>query len=104
MTGYPGRAALASGRATLSVSAATNELCWQISELKNVGTPTQVRLFINFAGSKGAGGNRLAVPYKAAGCLAKTELFLRELQRKPDTIYLSVHSVKYPEGAVRGAL
>jgi hypothetical protein len=102
LTPYPKAAQNASGQAIITITPGSNEMCWKVSTLTGVSAPTQLRFFQNFPNASGSGGNMLADPYRALGCRRLREIVLREVQRRPETIDLSIHSAQYPEGAVRG--
>ena len=99
-TSYP----IGSGVAIISINAATNQLCWKISSLTNVPSPTQVRLFQNFTGATGRNGRVLGHGYKPSGCIPVERPALARMEFKPNIFFVNVHSARYPGGAVRGPL
>jgi hypothetical protein len=104
LAGFPRGAANGSGVGVVSINSSSGELCWTISQLKNVTAPTEIRIFRNFPRASGAHGLPLGAGYKPSGCMRERLLVLGLIEAKPETFYLSIHSARYPEGAVRGPL
>jgi len=96
--GQPG----ASGTATISVNASTDELCWKISNLAHVTKPTVARIY-RFAPPRGSGahGFKLYPHYRSSGCVPENLIFLGLLGAQPQEFWLSIHTAKYPAGAAR---
>jgi hypothetical protein len=94
------------GLAVVSINASTNELCWTISQLKNITAPTEVRLFRNFPGASGENGFYLGGPkkYKPSGCIHLLPVQLGLMTSKPQVFYVSIHDRRFPGGAIRGPL
>lgn len=101
---FQGGDPIGSGVAIVSINAATNQLCWTISSLTNVPSPTEVRLFQNFTGASGRNGFRLGHGYKPSGCIPIEPPVLGKMELKPQIFFVNVHSARYPGGAVRGPL
>jgi hypothetical protein len=95
-----------SGLAVVRINAATNELCWTISQLTNITAPTEVRLFRNFPGASGENGFYLGGPrkYKPSGCLHLLPVQLGLMTSKPQVFDVSIHDRRFPGGAIRGPL
>jgi hypothetical protein len=93
-----------SGHALITINAATDELCWQFSQLKNVTAPTVARIYRSYPGSSGRYGLPLGSHYKSSGCVHETSRTLRTVEANPGVIYLSIHDAQFPDGAVRGPL
>jgi hypothetical protein len=94
-----------SGFAVITINA-PNQLCWKFSALKNF-KPTEARIFRAVIRGTGNGGIRLGHKYKPTGCAdfhPRTLGLLESLAAKPQKIFVSIHGVHYPNGAVRGAL
>jgi hypothetical protein len=94
----------ASALAVVTTNASTNQLCWEISQLKNVSSPTVARLFRNFPGATGRGGWDLGRRYKPSGCIHLPAVTLGLIGAKPGQFWLNIHNARYPFGAVRGPL
>ena len=66
---FPGGDPTGAGVAIIGFKVPGNQLCWTISSLTNVPSPTEVRLFQNFVGASGRNGYRLGHGYKPSGCI-----------------------------------
>jgi hypothetical protein len=88
--------------AVVGIKASTLEICWQFSNLKNVTAPTAAYIYRRVSIFSGKGGRRLAVPYSSSGCTHWPEIALRLLGAKPKQFWLSIHTARFPGGAVRG--
>jgi hypothetical protein len=101
---FEGGAPNGSARAEITIEAPTLELCWRFSELKNVDHPTVAKLFRDFNGAAVRFGLPLGSHYTSQGCTKENELAFKEIQIKPERIFINIHTAKYPEGAVLGPL
>jgi hypothetical protein len=102
--GAPAGAPNASGLVAISINPATRELCWRFTELKNVPKPTAARLYQYVPGGTGEGGLPLGRTYTPSGCLVRNVTVYAVLEAHPERFYVSLHSAKFPAGAVRGQL
>jgi CHRD domain len=102
--GLPAGAPNASGLLAISLEPSRGELCWRFSELKNVPTPTVAHLFEYEQGGSGEGGFPLGRRYTPAGCVHKIFAVFTLLEAHPERFWVSIHSAKFPAGAVRGQL
>ena len=93
-----------SGLALIGINPTTNELCWTISQLKNVPKPTQARLFRFTPGGTGRNGYKLGDTFKPSGCIHQPAVILGLIESKPEQFFVSIHTARFPGGAVRGAL
>jgi len=96
-----------SGRATASVTidAATGELCWRITGRRNLGgKPNAAHIHKGRAGRPGAVVIPLGATYRARGCTTAGKALLRAIVAHPGRYYVNVHNAAYPAGAVRGQL
>ncbi len=100
----PAGAPNGSGLAVISVNAATSELCWKFSQLTNVTAPTVARVFRWAAPGSWRYGFALGHKYKSSGCIPENRIFLGLLTAKPQDFYVSIHTTRFPGGAVRGEL
>ena len=105
--GAPPGAPNATGLVAITVDAPTNQICWRFSQLKNMSAPTAVRLYRRTAGAGSwrfgfALGNR----YTSSGCapVPKSLALLRALEEDPQQWYVTIHSSRFPGGAVRAQL
>ncbi len=102
LAGIDGGAPNGSGLAVFTVNPSTDELCWTFSQLKNIGTPTAARIYRWTPAGTGRYGPKLSSPYKPSGCVRKGPGFLNRIAERPQEWYLNIHSVQFPNGAVRG--
>jgi hypothetical protein len=101
--GSPNGAPNGSALGIVSIKAPTSELCWQFSQLKNIGAPTRVRIYRSLAGGPGVGaGITLGSTYKPASCVHEPPVFLGLLGKSPKNFFLSIDTARFPRGAVRG--
>jgi hypothetical protein len=101
--GSPKGAPNGSALGILRIKASSSELCWQLSQLKNVEAPTSVRIYRSLAGGSGVGaGITLGSTFKPASCVHEPPVLLGLLGKTPKNFFLSVDSARFPHGAVRG--
>jgi hypothetical protein len=98
----PAGAPNGSGLAVISINAATRELCWQFSQLKNVTAPTVARIYRLAGPTTWRYGYTLGRPFKSSGCLPENWIILGFLGAKPQQFWVSIHTAQFPGGAVRG--
>ncbi len=104
LAGFSEGAPNGSGLAVITINA-PNQLCWKFSQLKGF-KPTEARIFRAIVRGEGNGGLRLGHKYKPSGCAHFTPPrlgLLESLAAQPQKIFVSIHSARYPNGAVRGA-
>lgn len=104
LDGWEGGAPNGSGRAEITIIAPRLELCWRFSELKNVDRPTVAKLFRDFNGATVRNGLLLGSHYESQGCTHENKLAFQEIEHKPEKIFITIHTAKYPEAAVLGPL
>jgi hypothetical protein len=104
LAGFPGGAPSGSGLATVSINAATDELCWKFLDVKNIPKPTVARLYRTFPGASGEGGFLLGSTYKPSGCVHLSAISLGVIERRPDEMYLDIHTAHPPWGVIEGPL
>jgi hypothetical protein len=102
--GFPHGSPHGSALAVVTTNASTNQLCWKFSQLKNVSSPTEARLFRTFSGATGRHGFLLGRRYTPSGCIHLPAGTLGLIGAKPQQFFLNIHNARYPYGAVRGPL
>jgi len=101
---FAGGAPAGSGLAIINIDPASNQLCWQFSQVTNIGRPTVARLYRNVLGATGRNGIPLGHAYTPAGCIHELPEVLALIESKPGQFFVNIHSAQYPFGAVRGPL
>ena len=99
----------AAGVVILSVKAPSDELCWNISPVKNFTISTSkteatiVTIQRTPSGTPSTPGIPLGLAYKSAGCVHEPAIFLGRLQAQPQMFYLSIYNTQSGD-AVRGQI
>jgi len=93
-----------SGFALVSIKGASNELCWNFSQIKNViPAPTEAaiegQLSVGFISAPIEGEG-----YTPSGCLEKPLTLLRLIEASPHKLYVNIQSRTHPERGLRGRL
>jgi len=104
LAGFSEGAQDGSGLAVITVDPVHFELCWRFSELRNVTAPTVARLFRNAQGASGRNGLPLGASYTTSGCVHETPEVLAVIEAHPKKMWVSIHTARFPYGAVRGPL
>jgi len=92
---------LSSGTAEITLN--DTKVCWSFT-LQNVNQPTFAHIHMGGAGVSGPIVIPLGLTYKPSGCTTASANTIRTILANPRGYYVNVHSVKYPDGAVRGQL
>jgi CHRD domain len=93
----------ASGLAVVSVRP-PDEICWKFSQLRNVTAPTIARVYFRPAGpASWRFGFPLGHTYRSSGCIHTPE-GTKPLEAAPQEWWVSIHTARFPGGAVRGQL
>jgi hypothetical protein len=91
-----------SGRVTLLLTA--GKACWRFTRLAGIGTPTRATIRAGAPHRTGPVVLRLGTRYRARGCVTADEEVLNSLGEKPGFHYVTVATVRYRLGAIRGQL
>jgi hypothetical protein len=108
MTGkneVPKGARQGSGKAVFTLDASKGKVCWKFSSIKGISKVTASHIH---KGAKGTSGN-VVVPLftgalKMKGCVKAAKSLITAIEKHPAGYYANIHTVKYPAGAIRGAL
>jgi len=93
------------GTAAAVLTITPPKLCWRFTGVRNVGTPTRVRISRGSAGHNGHQLVALGKTYKARGCMtADVDNVLEPIGERPAQYYVTITSKTFPAGAVRGQL
>jgi hypothetical protein len=101
-TEAPRGAPKGSARAVISIDAATHEVCWTFSQLKNVPSATEAEI----TGHPTIGFTRtlLAQPFAGSGCTHEPALLLHIFEREPQRFEVGIQNRDHPLRSVRGPL
>lgn len=93
-------------RAEISISDAFNQVCYEIKDLRGIGTPTAAHIHFGRAGTNGPPVLTLTPSNDGRwqGCKDGKEWTQNRLQGNPADFYVNVHTSEYPSGAIRGQL
>ena len=93
------------GGATISTNDAINQVCTRL-EVGNIGPVTAAHIHRGAAGVNGPPVITLDVPddNDADDCDTVPDALLDDLRRNPGGYYVNVHTVEYPNGAIRGQI
>lgn len=94
------------GRAEISISDNFDQICWEIKDVRNIGTPTAAHIHIGAAGTNGPPVFTLTRSNegKWRGCRSGSEWTQNRIEGNPSMFYVNVHNAEYPNGAIRGQL
>ena len=94
------------GRAEISVTDELGQVCWEIKDVRGIGTPTAAHIHFGKAGTNGPPVFTLTRSNEGAwqGCKDGAEWTENRLEGNPSDFYVNVHNAEYPGGAIRGQL
>jgi hypothetical protein len=95
-----------SGAATVILTSAG--ICYSVA-IQAIDTPTAAHIHEAFAGVNGPVRITLAIPATGnpghvSGCVAIGEAIRNKLRNSPGKFYVNVHTIAFPDGALRGQL
>lgn len=95
-----------SGQARITVEDNFNQVCWNISDIRNIGEVTAAHIHV---GARGVNGPPVFTLRRAnegtwTGCSAGAEWTQDRIAGNPERFYVNVHTADYPNGAIRGQL
>ncbi|MGB3165243.1 MAG: CHRD domain-containing protein [Alteraurantiacibacter sp.] len=94
------------GTAEISFADELTRVCWDLNDLSGLGPITGAHLHRGAAGSDGP----IVLPFRQAteggwrGCSSDTAWVQRAFDEGLSNYYVNVHTVEYPNGAIRGQL
>jgi predicted Ser/Thr protein kinase len=91
------------GTGTADVTITGTKICWTF-KLTGVDQPTVAHIHQGKSNQSGAVVVPLGGTYKPAGCTTASSKTAKAILANPSGYYANVHTVKYPDGAVRGQL
>ncbi|MES2698271.1 MAG: CHRD domain-containing protein [Pseudomonadota bacterium] len=92
--------------AEISVSDATDQVCWEVKNVTNIGPVTAAHIHFGRAGTNGPPVFTLTQSNEGRwqGCKNRSEWTENRLQNNPADFYVNLHTADYPNGAIRGQL
>ncbi len=102
----PAGAANGVGVAIIALHDSVHKVCWRFSHLHGFVGATYAHIH---QGAKGKSGP-IVIPLSTApklhhgGCVTASATLIAAIAKDPSAYYVNVHSVKYPQGAVRAQL
>ena len=93
-------------RAEVSISDAFDQICYEVKDVRNIGTVTAAHIHAGRAGTNGPPVFTLVKSNEGEwqGCRDGAEWTENRLQGNPSDFYVNLHNADYPNGAIRGQL
>lgn len=91
-------------KAELSVSDEANQICYDLNDVRGIGTITSAGIY---RGGKGANG-RVVIQMREANeggwknCVGRAEWLEDSVERSSGAYYVQVNTSEFPSGAIRG--
>lgn len=94
------------GRAEISITDEFDQVCWDINELRGLGTITAAHVHLGAAGTNGPPVFALKRADEGGwkGCTDDPEWVQNRIEGNPQAFYVNVHTTEFPNGAIRGQL
>lgn len=94
------------GEAEISISAAFDQICWEVKNVRGVAPITAAHIHLGRAGTNGPPVFTLTRSNEGMwqGCKDASEWTENRLQGNPANFYVNLHNAEYPNGAIRGQL
>lgn len=93
-----------SGLAVVHLNAANGTVCWSFAKVAKIDKPTAAHIHKGKPGTSGPVVVPFGAAYKAKGCTKAPKTLISAIEEHPAAYYVNIHTVKYPAGAIRGAL
>lgn len=95
-----------SALAEISVADDFEQVCWSITDVRNLSPVTAAHIHV---GARGVSGPPVFPLTKSnegtwKGCSSGTEWTQNRIQDDPERFYVQLHTADYPNGAIRGQL
>lgn len=95
-----------SGRARVTIEDNFNQVCWAVTDVRNIGEVTAAHIHVGPAGVNGPPVFTLRKSNEGtwAGCSSGAEWTQDRIANDPERFYVNLHTAEYPNGAIRGQL
>lgn len=95
-----------SARARITVEDNFDQVCWAITEVRNIGEVTAAHIHVGAAGVNGPPVFTLRKSNEGTwtGCSEGAEWTQDRIEGNPERFYVNLHNADYPNGAIRGQL
>lgn len=95
-----------SGLAEITIEDNFDQVCWSISDVRNIGPVTAAHIHV---GARGVSGPPVFTLTKSnegtwKGCSGGAEWTQDRIEGNPERFYVNLHTADYPNGAIRGQL
>lgn len=91
-------------KAELTVTDELNQVCYDVNDLRNLGTVTSVRIHRGAPGATGPAVLNLSQAREGGwkNCVGRSEWTEDRLENNPAAYYIQINTSDYPNGAIRG--
>lgn len=95
-----------SARARITIEDNFDQVCWAITEVRNIGPVTAAHIHVGAAGTNGPPVFTLRKSNEGSwvGCSEGAEWTQDRIENNPERFYVNIHTADYPNGAIRGQL
>lgn len=95
-----------SGQARVTIEDNFDQVCWNISDVRNISPVTAAHIHVGAAGTNGPPVFTLRKSNEGTwtGCAEGGEWTQDRIEGNPERFYVNLHTADYPNGAIRGQL
>ena len=95
-----------SGKARITIEDNFDQVCWNVSDVQNIGEVTAAHIHVGRAGTNGPPVFTLRKSNEGTwtGCSEGAEWTQDRIEGNPENFYVNLHTAAYPNGAIRGQL
>jgi hypothetical protein len=95
-----------SGKARITIEDNFNQVCWRISDVRNISPITAAHIHVGVVGTNGPPVFTLTKSNEGTwvGCSGASEWTQDRIEGNPERFYVNLHTADYPDGAIRGQL
>lgn len=95
-----------SGSARITIEDNFNQVCWNVSDVRNIGEVTAAHIHVGARGTNGPPVFTLTKSNECTwrGCSEGAEWKQDRIEGNPENFYVNLHTADYPNGAIRGQL